>query len=447
MVNRTNIRKPPQFAEEGTTPTTYGLASTIATGATWIAPLQRGKFEQRPGPEFQENLFKGRLDRQGKFKIWETNQITISGRLTQDKASLDLFTWASDTTDSGRQGPNKSRTWLFSYMSADDTAKEIYVVARGCKPEACSLNINKADGATIELTMSCEVIFEGNMAAASDWQAMKFGGVPTGLKDNENESVPLLFRLLGDFHFDPKIKFAGDHAISVTTTVIPWRTFNSQIQWELRRQDSNGAERDLFVDYGGRSISGSVGLFKKNADFQNMSKTDDLYAAYLNLEKTTTTKVNKHAQVALQGSAGSDNQLVVIAKLPGSAGDDIKIWWTIGGSGVSKTTVSSVSGKNIVLQIKNGGDTLANVAAAINGDKFASRLVHAGADGSGNVTVAVGSGSAKTTAGGAAGDKARKLIWERWHWQPSSEPLLDDTTATIEDKPFMSDVQTTSIPA
>ncbi len=92
------------------------------------------------------------------------------------------------------------------------------------------------------------------------------------------------------------------------------------------------------------------------------------------------------------------------AASPGSAGNVITIQYTVGNSSVTNTTVTSVSGNTIIVTMKNGGDTGADVAAAIQGNSAASALVNVVNVGSGVLALSNGSltGAGNSTLSGGA---------------------------------------------
>ena len=104
MLNRTSLVLPPQWTDEGAGAANYGKTGLLA-GAVWTAPLQRGYLQKNNQPQYQENMFAGRLDTQGKFQVWNQEQVTLRGRLTLSDEALELFDWASNTTDTGKTGP------------------------------------------------------------------------------------------------------------------------------------------------------------------------------------------------------------------------------------------------------------------------------------------------------------------------------------------------------
>lgn len=430
MLNRTDLVLPPQWANEGNNtnnPSNYG--KELAANAAWTAPLQRAYLEKANAPEFQENDFAGRLDNQGHFQIWNEEQVTLMGRVPKTEAGLALLKWATQTTGSGKQGPNTSRTWLYSYKDAKASSEEIWCVFKGCKPLSAELKVDKAGGLMITLAMSCKYAYETKKPTdTSSAKAMGFAGVPTATVANEDEAVPFRFQDMGDLLYDPKL--LGSHNMSYTN--LPYRSISASIQWGQRKQDSNGSDRDLFVDYASRTISGSADVFKQGAELNEDAKAGKLTVAIWNIDKSETT-ADTHAYKDL----GSGNNIVrIAAKAPGALGEEINVEYKIASTVTTDEPAILVRGKDITITAKSSGAEIGDIASALNKDEFANRLVTAATKTGGTAKVTAAVAKAALDNGS---DNRKKLIMERFRWEPSNENLIDQSEATIESKSFRAD--------
>jgi len=73
MLSNKNIKKHPQFVVEGNTPATYG---TTPTNPDFTAPGSDTTLEITNSPEFVDNRYGGKIDRQGITKTREVNTAT-----------------------------------------------------------------------------------------------------------------------------------------------------------------------------------------------------------------------------------------------------------------------------------------------------------------------------------------------------------------------------------
>jgi len=429
MMNRTNVKHHPQWTNEGSDAASYGLR-TLAANVGWIVPLQKSSLTHGNEPEYQDNLFAGKLDNQGKFKIWNNETVTLKGRLLNTSDSLELFDWASATSGEGKQGPASSRTWIQSYIDSDNV--ETWEVFKGCKPLDCKLMITKEDGAMIELIMNAQYAYEAPKPTNStEAAALGFAAVPTGIKTVENRARPIRFQDVGDLLYKPIVKSASAGP-TIEYTNIPYRSFTAGVTWGLRRQDSNGSDRDLFVDYASRTCSGSGDLFKAGRDLNEDAKTDNLHVAILQIEKATSTKKDVHAFKKF----GTGNELHIIARVPGALGENLTVTMLAASGTASKATLE---GNDLTITPKSSGDTLANLAALINDDPVINQKFMAGTKGTDSTSFSTASAKANLDNGV---DKVRKLIFENFKWDPSAETLIEQTEATIESKNYTADSQT-----
>ena len=432
-LSRTDLYKPPQWADEGdNTANPANYAKRLAASAAFTAPLLDAVLSINPQPEYEDEMRGGEIDMAGKYKIWEDSDITIKGRLTKADESYELLTWALSTSDGGRKGPARSRTWLYTYRNA--AGNTVWVIAKGCRPVTGNPTVTKENGGSISITCSCKYIYEvTEPTTPTEWQAVGFADAPANTVDSEAAEERLQYLDMGDFLYDLRAEPPTQGTtVKPKGTVLAWTGFSGTCTWGMRSRDSSGSDRPIYKDHGTRTCTGSVDFYKEGSEFNVAATGDELQACVLQLEKPSGTKVDTHGRVALSGNLNAANHLAIIAKLPGVLGNSIKITAEVGAAAVTATTVKYVRKREIHLIIKHGGDTFANIAAAINGNRFAHRMVSAVAVGNGNINAAID--PAKTTAGGA--DKVKKIVFERFLWAPSTEDLYDQSESTIESKSY-----------
>ena len=436
MLNKTDLVKPPQWADEGAGPANYG--KTLATNAAFTAPLQKGKLTKENLPEFTPNDFAGKLDNQGVFKNREDNNVVLSGRILNQQISFDLYAWACNTTANGKQGPSNSRTFLFSYFDNSATPKEIFCIFKGCKPVTNGFTANKTDPSMISLKMSVQAYYEVEKPSDSTaWGKVGFSGEPTNTVAFENSGRPLRFGDLGAFHYDTEAVYSGASLKGQPKYNLPWRTVSTDVTWTQRMQDSNGHLTDLYRDYGAREVTGRIGMFKSGPKFNEDARTDMLTVAWLQFNQSGT---DIHAKREL----GTTHKIGFVAKVPGTLGNDIKIQHVINNNKNSEDSpLIEVRGREIIITSKTGGSSITNMISAIQGDQYASALVAVVGTGTLSTLITAVDASAVALTGGT--DGVKKLVFENFKFNTGAEDLLDDTGATIEEKEFRCDTITAKI--
>ena len=427
MMNRTNLVKPPQYVAEGKGSGKYGA---VVDDPAFIAPFQFGNFKKTLSPEYLENKYGGRLDMSGRRKTRETNQITVEGRLLKNNASFELLQWATKPKDD-TTGPEESRTWIRTYNNNASTPVEIAQIANGCKPESASLSITKEGALMLSLVMSCKEYFEGPLSTHvgdSNSAGTNVTGTPTYAIAESNDA-PILFKDMRNLEYDPTINAAKN---AFTTTSLPYRSFSFGVNWSLRRQDSNGSIRDVYIDYSMRKGSGSIDLFKTGQLLNEDARTEKQTVAWINLENISGTS---DALATKEYTVASNNKIKLLSKLPGSSGNLIEFEVKASNAKLTKSVIQ-VSGHSIQVIPKKNGDTIAVICNAINDDILAGSLVHA--EPVGTSTTVVNAAIAKAALANGA-DGFRRLIFERFSFNPSDEPMLEDDDATIETKECASD--------
>ena len=444
MIGRFDLVHPAQYIVEGIGAANY--ARNLAADSAMIAPFQKGVMVATPAPQYEDNFFAGEFDRKGSIRTWEDCTVVVSGRILNNNTGLGLMDWAfnaptlnqaaGQADNDASRNPNQSRTWLQSYLNAN--GKIVYQVARGCKVQSAKLTFGNKGIAMIEITMDCKQYYEltsANTSGAVNTTALTAANVgvdtASGKVDlvlDETDAQPLIFAELGDFYYKPRgTTTAAKSGISATN--IPFRDLELSVDYSLRKQDSNGSFRNLFVDHAGRSGSGSISAFKAGAELNEDARLDNQHVAYFQLEKPTTSKVDTQAKI--QVASGSSKELDFYAALPGAAGNGYKIEFKAAASAAKV----EVSGKKITVTPKTGELTYQALMTLVNNHKFASKVGQLGAkDATGTISGAI---AEKTTVSGA--DKIRKLIFQNFKFDVSSENLLEQSEATIESKGFSAD--------
>ena len=152
LLNRDDLRKPPQYVAEGTTPATYGV---VPGDPRFIAALQQAVLEKANEPEFIDNEYGGYHDRQGVRKVRERNRVTLRGRLRPN--DFPIVTWGTYIPGAANT-PAESRTFVDSYLDSDGT--EIYRVWRGCRPMTTTITITPTEPVMLEMEIYAQRYFE-----------------------------------------------------------------------------------------------------------------------------------------------------------------------------------------------------------------------------------------------------------------------------------------------
>ena len=331
-------------------------------------------------------------------------------------------------TRGGKDGPKESRTWVSSYFDNQD--REVYRIARGCKPISVNVVFSKDDTAMLEIVMNVRDYYETRTATTGTG----ISGTPV-YAIAEPSVEALTYEDFGDFHFDPTLK--TDKSAHDTTELI-FRGGNLQVAWSLRRQDSNGSLKDFYVDYGDRTTSGQFNLFKAGAELNESSRTAKQFVGWIDIQYIGGGTKGSQSDTMAENVPSGSNAVEVYSKLPGAAGNDIT-FEVLAASTTAEQTDIRVRGHDIQVVPKRGGDTLTNIITALTGDNLANNLATFKLKGSGgtNITSAI---PLVKLSGGIS--KWRRIILERMKWLPSAEPMLSDLEATMENKSIRADVFT-----
>ena len=395
LLSQKDLKKVPQFISEGTSLAAYG---TTPVNPNFTAAGQRSMLTPAYEPEWVDKDFGGNIDRQGIIKVREKNTLTYKGRLMED--DIDLIKWAMNKPVGGNT-PQQSRTWMDSWSNNSGT--ETYRVFRGCKVISSSITTTPNDVVMLEIQMNVKQAIE------STTNPITLG---TGSFADEETGTPIRFKDLGDFYYGANnVNFRNS---TVTTT------------YTLRKQDSNGSETDLYVDHSLRRITGSVDIFKSNANFNEDARAGTQKRGYMTIHKKGTDGV-----ASRRSPTSGGNYVKIEAVIPGAWGNGIDVQIAKGASSLNIVTNGLFVKINALTS-----SSLQSVRDAINNDPEASLLIKATKVGGSNSTIIDALGKAKL-AGGS--DANSKLIFNRFRWLPTSEDLIDQTEATMESKSFEAD--------
>ena len=452
MISRFDLVHPPQYWIEGTGPSNYARNGIKGKG---IAPFQVGKMTINNSPEFVDNMFAGQIDRQGVVKVWEENTVTVSGRIINGTTGWQLLQWAAqkppltytdskNDTDENRK-PHQSRTWIYSFQNSEN--KIVYLVAKGCKPQNCKITFSNKAIAMMELTMACKSVIsvQGDKPTDLSMDATNFSnttrstyGLESGsgsgkvqFELNEPCERPLRFQDLGRFLYKNR------------TNNLAFESLDLGVDWSLRRQNSNGSDRSLFLDHAGRSGTGSVSLYKEGNELNEDARTDNLHYAWVELGQDTDDD-DDDAEITVAGTGGS--LVNFIANAPGTLGNGHEIVFNAAATANSESTnklivtSAAAAGRHkITVTPKFGGDTWANLATFINNHCQTTQIgrIVLGAAAQASATKITAAITKKVTAGGT--DGVSKLVFSNFKFQPSWEDLIDQSEATIENKSIQAD--------
>ena len=395
LLSQKDLKKVPQFISEGTSLAAYG---TTPVNPNFTAAGQRSMLTPAYEPEWVDKDFGGNIDRQGIIKVREKNTLTYKGRLMED--DIDLIKWAMNKPVGGNT-PQQSRTWMDSW--SNNAGTETYRVFRGCKVISSSITTTPNDVVMLEIQMNVKQAIE------STTNPITLG---TGSFADEETGTPIRFKDLGDFYYGANnVNFRNS---TVTTT------------YTLRKQDSNGSETDLYVDHSLRRITGSVDIFKSNANFNEDARAGTQKRGYMTIHKKGTDGV-----ASRRSPTSGGNYVKIEAVIPGAWGNGIDVQIAKGASSLNIVTNGLFVKINALTS-----SSLQSVRDAINNDPEASLLIKATKVGGSNSTIIDALGKAKL-AGGS--DANSKLIFNRFRWLPTSEDLIDQTEATMESKSFEAD--------
>ena len=418
LLSEVNLRKPPQWASEGNGATNYAksLAAPVFT-----CPLQNSKMERGLDNVFIDKKFRGSLYQQGRFKVKENNSITVSGDVLDSDTSFEIVQWAIKA-QSETVGPVESRTWIESYTNSAGT--EIYKIAKGCKPMDFELSISAEGALMLKIAMSCRDYYE----TAAPTTNTGITGSPTYVA-SESAADPVAWPDIRDhISYKPTLN-GGKNALVPTRLNVNSITIGGQ--WTQRSQSSSGTDRDVYKDYSGFAGSLSAEIYKSGADLNEDARKDLLTVAWVDF----TPKSGQTEGLAKANASGAQG-INVISKLPGTAGNTITFEIKAPNTKAKETQIA-VSGHDITVTPKNGGDTVAKIITALQEDDRANAMAFF--EKKDNDSANINSAVAKVTCAGGS-DAYRRVILERFAWQVSDEPMQGDTDATMESKSGASQV-------
>ena len=405
MIGSADLVKPPQMVVEGHLPAVFGVTPNAPA---FLAKGQRAILERGNAPEFVDNDFGGYYDRRGVLKTREKNTPTFRGRFLA--TDLDVLKWASVLPDAAGT-PQESRTWLYSYKRADGT--EVWCVWKACKPTGATLTINFDAPMMLEIQMMANKYVETPNPGPD-------APIPAGVvyAVAQPGGLPLRFKDLGKFQYG--------------STELAFKALTLSTSFAMRIQSSNGSETDVYYEPANRRISGTIDVFKQNEDLNEDARRGRNRFAYFVLQNIPGQ--NDVSATARYPPAGA-NYITATARIPGEWGNQLKLQIKQGDGAATTATASHTT---IIVTLKNGGDTLTNIKAAIDANDDANDHIvttEITGDAATNTNAAM---VATALAGGI--DRDTKIVFERFRFQPSNENPQEDTDATIETKSWDADV-------
>ena len=406
LLARDDLRKPPQYVNEGDTPATYGVTPN---NPVFGAAFQRAVLEKANEPEFIDNDFGGTLDRTGIIKTRERNRVTVRGRVrgTAHEAGRDinLISWAMGLPSRIIDGADHSFTWADSYLDVDGT--EIYRVWKGCLPLSATLTISPSDAVMIEVEMAAQRYFEAATLAAA--------GIPGAVMDaHDPPGTPLTIDDVGEFFYGGvSVPIRG---CSITTT------------WTHRIQDSSGSEYDIYREVSSRRVTGTIDAFKAGPALNEDARVGTQKPAYLILQEAAGNDVRATRQLTAPN-------FIVESLIPGTYGNLITIECVRNDASAPVAGIMDIQDTNITSRIRGAGMTAAQMRAAIAANPRVAAIIRVSAAAGAGDTVGTLARAALT--GGVDVDSKINLPW--LHFSPSNENLIDNTEATMESKSFDSD--------
>ena len=331
----------------------------------------------------------------------------------------------------GRDGTKQSRTWLSSYINS--AGVEIFKIARGGKPISCVITLPKDGTATLAVTVKCRDYYE----TASPTTGTGMSGTPA-YADAEPSAKALIYEDYGKFHFNPRLNAAKT---AHTTDDLDHAGGSITITWTPRPYDSSGSLKDHYFDYAERQVAGQFSIFKKGADLNEAARRETQYVGWFDIQYIGSGDVGSESDTMAKHIPTTANAIEVYSKLPGAAGNDIT-FTILAASAVSDQIDIRTRAHDIQVEPKKGGSTLEELVAALNADALSSNLATFVVKGAGSTKKSAAVAKA-TLAGGES--KWRRVIFERMKWETSSEPMLDDTAATMEDKSLTADAVTVAV--
>ena len=407
MLARDDLRKPPQFVNEGDTPATYGVTPN---NPVFGAALQMAVLEKANEPEFIDNDYGGTYDRVGIKKVRERNRVTLRGRMRGTAAEggrdINVASWGMGLPGiAGVDGADHSYTWADSYLDAH--GNENYRVCKRCKPLSTTITVSPTDAVMLEVEMAAQRYFEAPTLAGAEIA----GAV---MDTHDPPGSPLVFDDVGEF-------FYGGVSVAI-------RGCSITATWTHRVQDSSGSEYDIYREVSARRITGTIDAFKVDRDLNEDARAGSQKPAYLILQEGAGNDVRASRQLSAPNFS-------VESLIPGTYGNQISIECQRNVAGAPAAGEITVDGTRLTTRIAGAGLTAGQLRAAIRANPRVAAMIRvAAAAGDGDT---VGTLARANLAGGVDVDSKINLPWFRF--MPSNENLIDNTEATMESKSFDAD--------
>jgi len=248
IITQRNRIKQPQYVSEGLTTATYGIIPTTpiftAIGCNTI-------LVDNSAPITAEQRQSGEVDRIRKDLVSELNTMTIRMQMTFLDLALLQWVTTKPVTPNIVDTPDESKAFIDSYNDVD--GNELTRQFLGCKPISWSFTEDRVGYLILEITCSCTQILETPSPA--------YTGTPTFAEVNPNPPYTHRDAGLLPFLYDG-VGFSTSNFTSTGTIT-------------QAMQDPHGSDTTLWATPTQRSIAGSLGIYKKNADLQNLAKAVD----------------------------------------------------------------------------------------------------------------------------------------------------------------------------
>jgi len=240
--------KQPQYISEGITPATFGI---IPTNPVFTAIGCNTILVDNSSPITAEQRQSGNIDRIRKDLIATGASMTIKMQMTF--FDLPLLQWATTkpVIPNVVGTPDESRSFIDSYLDVDDN--EIFRQFLGCKPTGWNFSEDRLGYLTLEITCTCKQILESDTPVDEGTGTFAPANLVAPYTHNDAGMLPFLYDGVG---------FTANNFISSgTLTQTP--------------QDVLGSNTTLWTTPTMRVITGSISIYKKNADLQDLAKNVD----------------------------------------------------------------------------------------------------------------------------------------------------------------------------
>lgn len=248
IITQRNRVKQPQYVSEGLTHPTYGI---IPTNPAFIAIGCNTIITDNSSPNIVEQRQSGNVDRKEKKFISTNASMTLRTQMTF--LDLALLQWAMNAPETPHilGTPDESRAFIDSYTDVD--GNELTRQFLGCKPTGWNFSEDRLGYLILEITCSCKEILESVTPIDIGTGSFAAANLISAYTHRDAGALPFLYDSVG---------FSTNNFISTGTLT-------------QSVQEPQGSDVMLFATPSLRIISGSVSIYKKNADLQELAKTVD----------------------------------------------------------------------------------------------------------------------------------------------------------------------------